>query len=214
VSTGKDEPMLVVDDIEGLLSLVQANVLEIHPWGSTLAELDRPDRLIFDLDPGEGVVWSDVVAAAIEVRERLRDAFKLESFVKTTGGKGLHVVVPLFPAVAWGPAKAFCKAFAEAMAADSPGRYLARMTKSARTGKIFIDYLRNGRGATAVAAYSTRAREGASVSTPLGWGELTQAIKSDHFRISNLGRRLASLQRDPWSDFFAVKQRLNAKTIR
>lgn len=212
IEAGKEQPMLVIDDIEGLLELVQANVLEIHPWGSTVGDLERPDRLIFDLDPGDGVTWPQVMAGAVEVRERLRSAHKLESFVKTSGGKGLHVVVPLVPMLAWEPAKAFCKALAEAMAADAPGRYVARMTKSARDGRIFVDYLRNGRGATAVAAYSTRARAGAAVSTPLGWDELSEAVKSDHFRIGNLGRRLAYLRRDPWADYFAVKQPLSAPT--
>jgi bifunctional non-homologous end joining protein LigD len=132
--------------------------------------------------------------------------------VKTTGGKGLHVVVPLVPAMEWEPAKLICKSIAEAMAADSPGRFVAHMTKSARKGKIFVDYLRNGRGATAVAAYSTRARGGATVSTPLAWDELNGAIKSDHFRVDNLERRLAHLRRDPWADFFTTKQRLTAPT--
>lgn len=210
IGTGKDEPMLIVDDIDGLFALVQASVLEIHPWGATATDLERPDRLIFDLDPGEGVSWNEVVEAAREVRDRLENAHKLQSFVKTTGGKGLHVVVPLVPSIEWEAAKAICKSMAEAMAGDSPGRFLAQMTKSARKGKIFVDYLRNGRGATAVAAYSTRARAGAAVSTPLDWDELNDAVRSDHFRVQNLGRRLAQLRRDPWPDFFAVKQRLGA----
>jgi bifunctional non-homologous end joining protein LigD len=191
-----------------------ANALEIHPWGSTMRDLERPDRLIFDLDPGDGVTWADVIEGAIEVRERLRSAYKLESFVKTSGGKGLHVVVPLVPTLEWEPAKALCKAVADAMAADWPRRYIARATKSAREGRIFVDYLRNGRGATAVAAYSTRARAGAAVSTPLGWEELSEAIKADHFRVGNLGRRLAFLQRDPWADYFTIKQRLAAPAAR
>src|SRR5205085_8943063 len=113
----------------------------------TVDHLEQPDRLTFDLDPGAGVQWSDVVAGAVEVRERLK-ALKLTSFVKTTGGKGLHVVVPLGPRAGWEEAKAFTKSIADAMSKDSPTRYLATMTKSARRGRIFIDYLRNGRGAT------------------------------------------------------------------
>jgi bifunctional non-homologous end joining protein LigD len=193
---------------------VQANVLEIHPWGSTMRDLERPDRLIFDLDPGEGVSWAEVIEGAIEVRERLRSAHRLESFVKTSGGKGLHVVVPLVPQLEWTPAKALCKAIAEAMAADWPRRYVAHMTKSARESRIFVDYLRNGRGATAVAAYSTRARAGAAVSTPLGWDELSEAIKADHFRIGNLERRLANLRSDPWTEYFTIKQSLAAPSGR
>ncbi|HYC25830.1 MAG TPA: ATP-dependent DNA ligase, partial [Roseiarcus sp.] len=191
---------------DGLLALVQGNVLEIHPWGAALDDLERPDRLIFDLDPGEDVAWGSVIAAAREVRARLASDFGLESFVKTTGGKGLHVVSPLAPSIGWEPAKALCKRLADSMAADSPGKFLAQMSKSARKGRIFIDYLRNTRGATAVAAYSTRARPGAAVSTPLGWDELSDAIKSDHYRLSNIERRLANLVDDPWTGFFKTRQ--------
>ena len=206
ISIGKEAPALAIEGIEGLLSLVQGNVLEIHPWGSSLSDLERPDRLIFDLDPGEEVAWGAVIEAALEVRARLLSAFKLESFVKTTGGKGLHVVVPLTPSVEWERAKALCKGVADAMAADSPHHYLAYMAKGARKGRVFVDYLRNGRGATAVAAYSTRARPGAAISTPLDWNELSEAVKSDHFRLSNIGRRLANLRRDPWEGFFEIRQ--------
>jgi bifunctional non-homologous end joining protein LigD len=203
---GMDQPALVIDDIDGLLALVQGNVLEIHPWGAGLDDLERPDRLIFDLDPGEDVAWADVIDSAKEVRARLASDFGLESFVKTTGGKGLHVVAPLAPSIGWAPAKALCKRLADAMAADSPAKFLAQMSKSARKGRIFVDYLRNTRGATAVAAYSTRARPGAAVSTPLGWDELSEAIKSDHYRINNIERRLANLSVDPWAGFFKLRQ--------
>jgi bifunctional non-homologous end joining protein LigD len=208
VSTGKEALALAIGGIEGLLSLVQGNVLEIHPWGSTLSDLERPDRLIFDLDPGEEVAWGAVIEGALEVRARLLSAFKLESFVKTTGGKGLHVVVPLTPSIEWERTKALCKGVADAMAADSPNRYVAHMAKAARGGKVFVDYLRNARGATAVAAYSTRARPGATISTPLSWIELSESIKSDHFRLGNIGRRLANLRSDPWDGFFQVRQSL------
>lgn len=207
VALGEKEPSLAVDNVEGLLSLVQGNVLEIHPWGSMLSDVERPDRLIFDLDPGENVSWSGVIEAAVEVRARLRESLKLESFAKTSGGKGLHVVVPLVPDMNWEGAKAVCKKVAESMEADSPSRYVANMSKSKRTARIFVDYLRNGRGATAVAAYSTRARVGAGISTPIGWEELSDAIKSDHFRLGNIDRRLDNLTRDPWADFFRIKQR-------
>jgi bifunctional non-homologous end joining protein LigD len=206
VSIGKEERALAIEDVEGLLALVQGNVLEIHPWGSSLSELERPDRLIFDLDPGEEVAWVAVIEAALEVRARLLSAFKLESFVKTTGGKGLHVIVPLIPSMEWERAKALCKDVADAMTADSPQRYVAHMAKGARKGRVFVDYLRNGRGATAVAAYSTRARSGAAISTPLDWSELSEAVKSDHFRLSNIGRRLDNLHRDPWESFFEIRQ--------
>jgi bifunctional non-homologous end joining protein LigD len=206
VDLGDSKPMLVIGDLAGLIGLVQAGVLEIHPWGSTLDAVDCPDRLVFDFDPGEGVDWASVVAAAREARDRLA-GFGLESFVKTSGGKGLHVVVPLVPEVGWKPAKAFAKAIAEAMAAESPSRYVARMAKKLRGGRIFVDYLRNDRGQTAVAAYSTRAREGAPVSTPLAWDELATS-EVPRFTIETLRHRLDRLARDPWDGFFALRQRL------
>lgn len=206
VSVGQGHTALALDDLEGLFALVQGSALEIHPWGSSLKDLERPNRLIFDLDPGEDVAWGSVIAAALEVRDRLQTALKLESFVKTTGGKGLHVVAPVVPSMSWSEATSLCKDVAVSMAGDSPDRYVARMAKVARKGRIFIDYLRNARGATAVAAYSTRARPGAAVSTPLGWSELSEAIRADHYRLSNIDRRLGHLRRDPWEGFFEMRQ--------
>jgi bifunctional non-homologous end joining protein LigD len=203
------EPGLAIDDLGGLISLVQAGVVEIHPRGATLDDLERPDRLIFDLDPGEGIVWRDIIESAQDVRGRL-EKLGLQSFVKTSGGKGLHVVVPIEPTVIWDEAKAFTRSLAEKMSRDHPDRYVATVAKSARRGRIFIDYLRNGRGSTAVAAYSTRARPQAPVSTPLGWEELSEAIRADHFRVDNLRQRLDFLKRDPWFDFFKLRQRLRA----
>jgi bifunctional non-homologous end joining protein LigD len=209
---GEDE-VLIVRDIRGVIALVQAGVLEIHPWGATIDDIERPDRITFDFDPGDGVAWTDVIAGARELRERLT-SLGLESFPKTTGGKGLHVVVPLTPKAGWSEVKAFAKEVAEAMEADSPGRYLSKATKRERTGRIFIDYLRNGRGATAVAAYSTRARPGAPVSTPVTWDELSASITSNRFTVSNLPARLASLRRDPWARLKAIKQTLPAASKR
>jgi bifunctional non-homologous end joining protein LigD len=202
-----DEPMLVINDLAGLITLVQAGVIEIHPWGSTFDNLEQPDRLIFDLDPGEGVPWNAVVDAAHEVRARLDD-LGLKSFVKTSGGKGLHVMVPLTPSVEWDEAKEFTKSVAETMAKGNPDRYLAIMTKTARRGRIFVDYLRNGRGATAVGPYSPRALSQASVSVPLDWAELSEGIRADHFKIDNLRQRLDSLRRDPWEGAGKIKQKL------
>jgi bifunctional non-homologous end joining protein LigD len=210
IDVGEDEPMLAISDLEGLIALVQAGVLEIHPWGSRKGDLDRPDRIIFDLDPGEDVPWSRVIAAALEVRERLERS-GLRSFVKTTGGKGLHVIVPFLPELDWETVKSFTQTLAEAMVHDSPSLYVAKMTKSLRRGKIFVDYLRNGRGQTAVAAYSTRAREKAPVSTPLAWDELSDAIKGDHFTLDNLRQRLSFVGRDPWADFVKTKQKLRVR---
>jgi bifunctional non-homologous end joining protein LigD len=209
VDVGEDEPMLALDGLEGLLNLVQAGVVEIHPWGSRADDLDHPDRLIFDLDPGEGAPWDAVIAAAGEVRDRLQ-AKGLRSFVKTTGGKGLHVVVPVEPSADWATAKSFAASIAEAMAGDHPDRYVATVAKRARRGRIYIDYLRNDRGSTAVAAYSTRSLPQASVSTPLAWDELSSGLRSDHFSVGNLRNRLAFLTRDPWQGFFSVKQRIPA----
>jgi len=189
------------------MNLVQASIAEIHPWGSRADRLEQPDRLIFDLDPGEGVPWSDVIAAAKEVRDRLA-AVGLTSFVKTTGGKGLHVVVPVEPSTGWEEAKSFTASFAATLAKERPDRYVTTMAKRARRGHILIDTLRNDRGSTAVAAYSTRALPQASVSTPLEWDELAEGLRSDHFTVRNLRHRLDFLKRDPWPDFFKIRQRI------
>jgi bifunctional non-homologous end joining protein LigD len=202
----KGRQVIAVESLDGLLSLVQAGVLEVHVRGSRIDRLDRCDRIVFDLDPGEGLRWSDIVAAAREVRERL-DAIDLASFVKLTGGKGLHVVVPIAGAE-WEATKAFVQAFAQAMAADDPKRYVARMTKSIRGGRIFVDYLRNSLEQTSVAAYSTRARAGAPVSAPVTWQELSRTTGSNQYTVLNLGKRLGALKTDPWRDIGRVKQRL------
>ena len=194
------ESILVIDDLDGLIGLVQAGALEIHPWGAQLADLEHPDMIVMDLDPGEGVAWDAVIAAAIEVRDRLT-ASGLACFVKTSGGKGLHVVAPLTPKSGWEDTKAFTKKVAESMAADSPDRYVAVTTKSRRRGKILVDYLRNGRGATAVAPYSTRARAGAPVSMPLAWDDLNDGIGPAYFTVANTPSRLANLAADPWAEF-------------
>ena len=204
---GDHEPMVAIDDLAGLLELVQASVLEIHPWGSRSDRPEQPDRIIMDLDPGEDVPWEAVVEAAFEVRKRLSEQ-GLQSFVKTTGGKGLHVVLPLDPGPTWDHAKAFALSISERMAADFPDRYTDNMAKRLRRGRIYVDYLRNGMGATAVGAYSTRARPGAAVSTPLAWEELRTGISAAHFTVENLPRRLAYLERDPWEGFDDLRQGL------
>jgi bifunctional non-homologous end joining protein LigD len=200
------EEILTIGSLEGLLSLVQASVLEVHVWGARLADIERPDGLTFDLDPDAGVAWTEVVDAAFEVRDRLKEK-GLASLVKTTGGKGLHVYAPLKPHAGWAEAKGFAHAIAKQMAKDSPKKYLAMASKAARRGRIFIDYLRNGRGATAVAAYSTRARAGAAVSTPLAWEELGPDMRPDRFTMANLLHRLSHLK-DPWADLGKIARRL------
>jgi bifunctional non-homologous end joining protein LigD len=203
--------MLAIDSLDGLTALVQAGVLEIHPWGASLDDVEHPDRLIFDLDPGADVPWSDMVKTAVEVRERLkRDG--LSSFVKTTGGKGLHVVAPLVPKADWDEVKGYAHRFAEAMIADKPQLYAATMAKRERVGHIFIDYLRNGRGATAVAPYSTRARAGAPVSMPIAWDELPE-IRGDSFHVPGVDVILGRLGRgDPWARFLKTAQSLPTAT--
>jgi bifunctional non-homologous end joining protein LigD len=168
--------------------------------------LELCDRIVFDLDPGEGVDWKGVVQAARDVHDRLA-AIKLESFVKLSGGKGLHVVLPI-AGTDWDTTKTFVQAFAQAMAADDPDRYVAKMTKSLRGGKIFIDYLRNSLEQTSVAAYSTRARAGAPVSVPVTWQELGRTTGGNQYTVLNLAKRLGSIKQDPWADIGRVKQKL------
>lgn len=194
------QPLLAIDDLDGLIALVQSGVLEIHPWGSTLADREHPDTLVIDLDPGENVPWSAVTAAALETRTRL-EAKGLAAFVKTSGGKGLHVVAPLTPKADWIATKAFAKTLAETMATENSDAFVATITKSKRRGKILVDYLRNQRGATAVAPYSTRARPGAPVSMPLAWDELSPAVGPAYFTVENAAARLNALDTDPWAEF-------------
>ncbi|MHC2302487.1 DNA ligase D [Rhizobium mongolense] len=207
------EKLLRIADFDGLVALVQSAVLEIHPWGATTDNWEKPDMITMDLDPGGEVAWDNVIAAAREIKERL-EAEGLAGFVKTSGGKGLHVVTPLKPKAGWAEVKAFAKRLADTMAAESPDRYIAKATKAERTGKIFIDYLRNGRGNTAVAAYSTRARPGAAVSMPLEWTELTADIGPAYFTIDNAPPRLDALPKDPWDGFFAAAKPLEKKKKR
>ncbi len=212
---GKARRYAVVKDLAGLLSLVQLGVLEIHPWGSLADDPERPDRLFLDLDPGPDVAWPDVIAAADLVREAL-EHLGLQSFCKLTGGKGLHVIVPLTPAASldWTRLKALAKALASRVAAADPDAYTINMSKTRRRGKVFLDYLRNGRGQTAVAAYSTRARANAPVAAPIRWDKLKPSLEPSRYTVNNLRRRLASLRGDPWRGFFSVQQSITPKMQR
>ena len=201
---------LVVDDLPGLVGLVQIGILEIHTWNSRVEHLEQPDRLVFDLDPAEDVPWPAVIAAARVVRARLED-HGLASFVKTTGGKGLHLVVPITYGRSWEDCLAFSRSVAEELVREAPEAFVAVMSKARRPGRIYIDYLRNQRGSTSVAAYSTRAKPGAPVSTPLTWDELRPDIESTHYTVANLSRRLASLRADPWAGYAETRQRLPTK---
>jgi bifunctional non-homologous end joining protein LigD len=204
----KNENYLIIDDVAGLISLAQISVLELHVWGSREDNLEKPDRLIFDLDPAPDVPWDQIVNGARRVRAFLQE-LGLESFVKTTGGKGLHLVVPIDRRHDWNDAKSFCKRVAEMIVTAAPDQYTSNMSKATRTGKIFVDYLRNGRGATAVAPYSMRSRANAGVSTPLAWEELSPKMHSDHFTVRNIPRRLRSVRRDPWSEMESIHQNLS-----
>lgn len=203
----KTEPYIYLDDEAGLLGLVQMSVLEIHPWGSLISSLETPDWVIFDLDPAPDVTWKALVSAALDIKQAL-EKLNLASFVKTTGGKGLHVVIPILPEYDWEKIKNFTHVFVLYLEKRSPDRYISNMKKSKRGGKIFVDYLRNQRGATAVSAYSTRARLHAPISVPLTWDELTKMRKYPLFTLKTLPKRLAALKSDPWEDFWIIKQHL------
>lgn len=208
----KTRQTVYIKDLAGLIGLVQIGVLEIHLWGSPAKDVEKPDRIVFDLDPGPSVGWEAVVEGARRVRDVLDD-LGLVSFLKTSGGKGLHVVVPVRPRRPWDQVKAFTKAVAERIADDDPDRYVVNMSKAKRKGRIFIDYLRNGRGATSVAPYSTRARAGAPVSTPVAWDELSSRLQPDAYTVENLRRRLAHLETDPWKGFFEQRQSITKKML-
>jgi bifunctional non-homologous end joining protein LigD len=206
VTDSKGRQIIAVDDLDGLLSLVQAGVLEVHVRGSLIDRLDLCDRIVFDIDPGDGVDWPAVVAAARDVQRRLA-AIDLDCFVKLTGGKGLHVVLPIDGAD-WDTAKSFAQAVAFAMAAEAPERYVAKMTKSLRHGKIFVDYLRNSLEQTSIAAYSTRAGAGAPVSVPVTWAELGRTSAGSQYTVLNLGKRIGGRKQDPWRDIGRMRQKL------
>jgi bifunctional non-homologous end joining protein LigD len=193
-----------VRSVRDILGLVQLGVLEFHVSGARADRLDRPDRLVLDLDPDADLPWKDVADAAVQLRALLGE-IGLEGFVKTTGGKGLHIVLPIERRTPWDDALAFTRSVAEALARAEPKRFTAIMSKSRRKGRIYIDFLRNAPNATAVAAYSTRARAAAPVSVPLAWDELSRKARPVH-AIGDVPARLASLKADPWEGFDSVRQ--------
>ncbi|HST43782.1 MAG TPA: non-homologous end-joining DNA ligase [Luteimonas sp.] len=203
------EAYLYVTDVEGVLDLVQMNTLEFHPWGSRIEAPEAPDRLVFDLDPADDVPWPAVVAGAREIRAVLRRQ-GLQSFVRLSGGKGLHVVVPIRPASDWDTVRAFCDRFANALAERRSDRYVATMSKAKRGGRIFIDWLRNSRGSTSVASWSLRARPGAPVAVPLRWADLGGLPGPATFDLSSAMARAARLRADPWAGFSELEQALPA----
>jgi bifunctional non-homologous end joining protein LigD len=204
---GFDEPYLYIRDLPGLVAMVQMGVLEMHPWAVTVDHPDRADRIIFDLDPAEGLGFEEVIRAALEVRERL-DALGLRSFVKTTGGKGLHVVAPIDATAEWPEVKRFAKGVSAEMAADSPERYLTKISKAEREGRIFIDYLRNDPTSTAVAPYSTRSRAGAPVAMPIRWDEVKKGLDPCDYTVATVPGLIGKQKADPWAEMFDVRQTL------
>ncbi|HEX7879805.1 MAG TPA: non-homologous end-joining DNA ligase, partial [Candidatus Eisenbacteria bacterium] len=209
-STTGDYPW--VNNAAGLVGLVQMGVLEIHPWGSRVDDIEKADRLIFDIDPDPKLAWARVAALAFRLKDRLEE-LGLESWLKTTGGKGVHVVVPIQRRYEWPVVKGFCQAIAQEMARRYPDEVTSVMSKAKRVGRIFLDYLRNGRGATAIAAYSTRARAGAPVATPIAWDELARIGRGDAFNVRTLPKRLALLTHDPWAKLAASRQGLSQKML-
>ncbi len=206
-TSDQPEPYITVDSPQAILSFAQFDALEIHPWACTNHHLEHPDRLIFDLDPDPTLSWLTLAAAAAEVRQRLKNA-GLESFLKLTGGKGLHIVAPIEPTITWAELKAAARALVLSMQRDNPALYITKMTKSSRHGKIFLDYLRNQRGATTVAPYSPRASFGAHVSLPLPWSALNHSTHPV-FSVHNLEAWRSRLRTDPWKSLLATQQQLH-----
>ncbi len=204
------KPYLYIDSAKGLFGLVQIGTLEIHDWGVSLKAIDKPDRITFDLDPDEDLPLPILKAATVEVRDFLAE-LGLKTFLKVTGGKGLHLVAPLTPKEGWPEVKAFAKAVADALVAARPDRYTANPLKKTRVGKIFVDYLRNQRGGSAIVNYSTRAKEGAPVACPLCWDELKGLKVAAPYNVRTLPTQLKKLKSDPWDGFFSTKQSITAK---
>ena len=204
--TGKPEPYITLSTRGAIVELAQIGVLEVHPWGSRNESLEHPDRIIFDLDPDAAIDWKTIAASAMEIRKRLK-AIGLTSFVKTTGGKGLHVVVPIRAEHSWPVIKQFAHDFVLALEKDAPSLFLTKMTKAARSGKIYLDYLRNERGATAVAPFSPRARAGLPVAIPLSWSELASE-EPPRFLVSEFEGWKKRLNRNPWKDMLKLEQHL------
>ena len=208
--SGDRQDYLYIRDGAGLVAAVQMGTLEFHIWGSTVDSLEKPDRMIFDLDPDEGLGFAEVKSAAVLLRDRLAD-LGLRSVPMVTGGKGVHVVVPLERRSGWDGVRRFAKGLAGSVAAEDPGRFVATMSKEKRKGRIFIDWLRNERGATAVAPYSTRSREGAPVATPVSWDELETLDAANGFRMADIMERIEGA--DPWRESRSWRQSVTKAMI-
>lgn len=206
-------PVLSIDSADALMAAVQMNVVELHTWNGVVGKIDKPDRVIFDLDPDPALPWQRMRDAATLVRALLEE-IGLQGFLKTSGGKGLHIVVPLQKTADWEVVFEFSKAVAEHLAHILPRQFSAKMGAQNRVDKIFVDYLRNHRGATSVSAYSARTRPGMGVSAPVTWDELKELQKGDEWTVETLPGRLARLEADPWADYGKVKQKLTAGMIK
>jgi bifunctional non-homologous end joining protein LigD len=211
--SGGTATYLCADTLAALVGLVQWGVIEIHPWGSRMPRPERPDVLIFDFDPADDVPWARLVEA-VKMLQALLEELGLAAFLKTTGGKGLHVVTPIKPALDWSEAKDFTRSVAELFMRTAPERFTVVASKNERRGRIFIDYLRNAEGATAVAPYGIRARNNAPVATPIAWKELARDLRFDYFTVKNVPQRLRRQSADPWEGFEAERRSVTKAMMR
>ncbi|KFC69753.1 ATP-dependent DNA ligase clustered with Ku protein, LigD [Devosia sp. LC5] len=200
---GSREDYFYIEDLPGLIAGTQMNVLEWHLWGAGIDQVEKPERIIFDIDPDEGLGFAEVRSAALDISKAL-EALDLQSYPLVTGGKGVHVIAPLRPNMEWAEVKAFCKALAQRLADNEPDRFVATMSKAQRKGKLFIDYLRNERGSTAIAPWSSRSRQGAPAAVPVSWDKLETIKAANQFTLADAAAR-AGLP-DPWKGYFSTKQ--------
>ncbi|HKW84316.1 MAG TPA: non-homologous end-joining DNA ligase, partial [Burkholderiaceae bacterium] len=202
------EPLLEVPNATAIVAAAQMNVIEFHTWNSQVKNFDKPDRIVFDLDPGEGVDWKRVQEGAALTRSLLQQ-LGLEAWLKTSGGKGLHLVVPIAPRHGWATVRALAQAVVEQLARVIPDRFVAKSGPANRVGKIFVDYLRNTHGATTAAACSARARPGLGVSMPVDWEQLPELRSGAHWTIANAPQHLSRRANDPWQDYWASRQSIS-----
>ena len=208
---GSQEDYFYLDSLDGLIGGTQMNVLEWHLWGSRTDDVEKPERIIFDIDPDEGLDFGHVRSAANDIRAGL-EAIGLQSYPLVSGGKGVHVIAPLKPSMEWPEVKAFCKAFAQKLAEEFPDQFTAKMSKARRKGKLFIDYLRNERGSTAIAPWSSRSREGAPAAVPVTWDELQTVKAANQFTLAQAAAR--ATRPDPWKDYFSLKQTITKTMLK
>jgi bifunctional non-homologous end joining protein LigD len=203
---------LIIESPGAIVALAQMDIVEIHTWNTRQEKIEHPDRVVLDLDPGEHVTWPTMVAAARLLRDVLH-TLDLECFVKTTGGQGLHVVVPVEPRLDWQACLAFARAVAGALTRHNPALFTVTFGKRGREGQILVDYLRNNRTNTSIAAFSLRAREGAPVSVPISWSELTERLRPTELTVMTVPKRLERLRKDPWAGYLTLRQRFSTKAI-